>query len=59
MKNDSKKTPKLSHTPRSPKGLGDYYGTGIKAKIGKMRGDSMGMNQVTPAKLKTPPKSLA
>ncbi len=58
-KNDSKKTPKFSHTSRSRKGMGDYYGTGIRAKIGKMRHDSMGMHQVTPKKLKTPPKSLA
>lgn len=59
MKNGSKKTYKFSHTPRSQKGLGDYYGTGIRAKIGKMREDSMGMHQITPAKLKKPPKSLA
>ena len=58
MKNDTKK-PKISHTPRSSKGLGDYYGTGIRAKIGKMREDSMGMHEITPAKLKKPPKSLA
>jgi hypothetical protein len=53
------KKPTISHTPRSSKGMGDYYGTGIKAKIGKMRSDSMGMVEVTPAKLKKPPKSLA
>jgi len=58
VKNDTKK-PKISHTPRSSKGLGDYYGTGIRAKIGKMREDSMGMHEITPAKLKKPPKSLA
>ncbi len=59
MKNGSKKSPQFSHTPRSPKGMGDYYGTGIKAKIGKIRSDSMSMHEVTPSKLKTPPKSLA
>ncbi len=58
-KNDYKKTAKLSHTPRSSKGMGDYYGTGIRGKIGKMRHDSMGMHQITPKKLKTPPKTLA
>lgn len=58
MKNVSKK-PKISHTPRSSKGMGDYYGTGIRAKIGKMRSDSMGMIEMTPKKLKKPPKSLA
>lgn len=56
-----KKTKKLefSHTPRSPQGMGDFYGQAIKQPLGKMRGDSMGMVQVTPRKLKTPPKSLA
>lgn len=58
-KNDNKKTPKFSHTPKSPRGMGDYYGTGIRAKIGKMRSDSMGMHQITSKKLKTPPKNLA
>lgn len=48
-----------AHTPRSQKGLGDYYGTGIVAKIGKMRSDSMGMQTLTPKELKKPPRSLA
>lgn len=47
-----------AHTPKSPKGLGDYYGTGITAKIGTVRDDSMGMHQITPQKLKKPPKSV-
>lgn len=38
--------------------MGDYYGTGIRAKLGKMR-DGMGMQDITPAKMKNPPKSLA
>jgi hypothetical protein len=40
--------------------MGDYYGTGQTAKIGKMRG--MPDNFVIPvpkAKLKVPPKKLA
>ncbi len=49
---------RLAHTANTPYGMGDYYGTGIKAKLGKMR-DGMGMQQVTPKKMKTPPKSLA
>jgi hypothetical protein len=48
----------IVHTPKSPKGLGDYYGTGIVAKLGRMREDSMGMVTMTPQKLKTPPKSV-
>lgn len=47
------------HTPRSSKGLGDYYGTGIPAKIGKLRSDTVGMVNLSPSKLKKPPKSLA
>jgi len=50
---------KTAHTPNSPKGMGDYYGTGIKQKMGRIREDSMGLMQSTPKKLKTPPKSLA
>lgn len=58
------KTPKrrkgyrFAHTPASPKGLGDYYGTGIRQPIGKMRDDSMGMQVISPTKLKKPPRSL-
>lgn len=48
-----------AHVPNKKKGLGDYYGSGVRAPIGKMRGDSMGMIAVTPKKLKKPPKSLA
>lgn len=48
-----------AHTPRSSKGLGDYYGTGVVAKIGKLRDDSMGMQALTPKKMKKPPKQLA
>lgn len=47
-----------AHTPKSQKGLGDYYGTGIPAKIGKMRDNSMGMQALTPHEMKKPPKSL-
>jgi hypothetical protein len=32
-------------------GIGDYYGTGIKRKIGRAREDFMGMTAVTPKKL--------
>lgn len=46
------------HVSHTSMGMGDYYGTGLKAKIGKMRGDSMGMNSLGPIKLKTPPRSV-
>lgn len=50
---------KFAHTANTPYGMGDHYGTGVKARIGRMREDSMGMMAVTPAKLKKPPKALA
>jgi len=51
--------PRFAHTANTPYGMGDHYGTGIRAKIGRMRGGSAGMMEVTPKELKTPPKSLA
>lgn len=59
MKEAKIKKTKSSHTSSSQKGMGDYYGTGITNKIGKMREDSMGLIQATPKQLKKPPKSLA
>ena len=47
------------HTPKSPKGLGDYYGTGIKQPLGRVREDTIGMVHLTPDQLKKPPKSTA
>lgn len=59
-KSPSKKTYNGAvHTPKSQKGLGDFYGTGIVAKMGKMRGGDMGMQVVTKPLMKKPPKSLA
>jgi len=48
----------VAHTPRSPKGLGDFYGTGIRQKIGRMR-EGMGMVDISRKGMKKPPKSLA
>ena len=53
------KNNRFAHTANTPYGMGDHYGTGIRAKLGRMREDSMGMNDVTPEKLKIPPRSLA
>ncbi len=55
------KNPKASHqfhTPNTKFGMGDFYGTGIKAKIGKSIDVFTGSN-VPEKKLGTPPKSLA
>lgn len=50
---------RFAHTANTAYGMGDNYGTGVKAKLGRMREDSMGMMHVTPKQLKTPPKNLA
>ncbi len=50
---------KQAHTANTPYGMGDHYGTGIKAKLGRMRDDSMGMIALNKKQLKTPPKSTA
>lgn len=54
-----KKKGKEWHSSRSKFGMGDFYGTGLKAKVGRMRDNSMGINVVSPTKLKIPPKNLA
>lgn len=50
---------RFAHTANTKYGMGDHYGTGIRAKLGKMRGGSVGMVPLTNKKLKTPPKGLA
>jgi hypothetical protein len=45
-------------SPKSAKGMGDYYGTGITAKIGSMN-EGTGFEFLSKKQLKTPPKSLA
>lgn len=47
-----------AHTPKSSQGIGDYYGTGIVAKLGRIR-DNFVVNEQYAKDLKTPPKSLA
>jgi hypothetical protein len=46
-----------AHTPASSKGMGDYYGTGVRAKLGRMR-DGMGMQTLSKNQLSKPPRSL-
>ena len=52
--------PKLkeSHVQRTQHGMGDYYGTGAKNSVGRMRDASVGFRPVTPKKLGKPPKSV-
>ena len=49
---------KFAHTSDTKYGMGDNYGTGIKAKLGRVREDTMGMHAMTPKKLKTPPRGV-
>ena len=59
MKNSkSVKRTKEWHASPSKYGMGDYYGTGIKQKVGRVRDNSMGLNPVSEKKLKIPPRSL-
>lgn len=58
MKAKSLKPTKEWHSSNKKFGMGDYYGTGIKQKVGRIR-EGYGQNPITPAKLKKPPKSLA
>jgi hypothetical protein len=50
---------RFAHVANTKYGMGDHYGTGIRAKLGRLRDSTVGMQQMTPKKLKTPPKGLA
>lgn len=50
---------RFSHTQDTQYGMGDYYGMGIKQKIGKARRSYSDYGELTLKQLKTPPKSLA
>ena len=49
---------KNAHTSNSKYGMGDNYGSGVKAPVGRMV-DGMGMKPVSSSKLKKAPRSLA
>lgn len=49
---------KENHVAPTKFGMGDNYGTGIKAKVGKSL-RSMSLEPLKPQKLGKPPKSLA
>jgi hypothetical protein len=46
------------HSSNQKFGMGDYYGSGIKNPMGRIR-ENMIMQPVKPSKIKKPPKSLA
>lgn len=45
------------HASSSKLGMGDYYGSGVKQKIGRVRESYVDAGK--PSNLKRPPKSLA
>lgn len=47
-----------AHTPKTQKGMGDHYGTGIRNKVGRMRDDLLGANAPKGKQLKIPPRSV-
>lgn len=49
---------RFAHTANTKYGMGDNYGTGIRAKLGRMR-EGLGMADLKPKKIKTPPRGLA
>lgn len=53
-----KKGPHQTHTENTKFGMGDYYGTGVKNKIGRVRSDSVGYRPVSKKQMGTPPKSV-
>lgn len=48
-----------AHTAPTRFGMGDHYGTGFKAPVGRMRSNSVGYRPVSKKQLGTPPKGLA
>lgn len=56
---DKKTKYNQAHTDNTKYGMGDYYGTGILPKVGKLRESTMGASNFTKKQLKTPPKSVA
>lgn len=55
----SKKSSGDSHVSYTSMGMGDYYGTGVKQPVGKMRSPTVGITPASMKKIKSPPKSLA
>lgn len=54
------KKSKQAHSANKKFGMGDFYGSGIRAKVGKIRQMyAPGENPVAPKQLKKPPRTLA
>ena len=50
---------KQAHTDNTKYGMGDYYGTGVRAKIGKVIDGGVDTVNLSKKQLRTPPKNLA
>jgi hypothetical protein len=60
MKPSKVKTNKQYHTSNAKTGIGDFYGTGIKQKVGTIKDMYLtNMNPMSNKKVGKPPKSLA
>ena len=55
---DKPKKNRFAHTQNANVGMGDFYGVGIRNKVGKMR-DGIGINPISKKQRSTPPKSVA
>lgn len=55
---NSLKPAKNAHTANTKYGMGDFYGTGVKQKVGTMR-DTYMMPKISSKNLGKAPKSLA
>lgn len=53
-----KKAPKFSHTSPMKKGMGDYYGSGVKNPVGKPR-DVFSEKAPKAKNIGKPPRTLA
>jgi hypothetical protein len=53
------KRERFAHTANTPYGMGDYYGTGIKQKVGTLRRDYLNNSTSSNKKYCKPPKSMA
>ena len=52
------KVAREAHTAPTKYGMGDYYGTGVKAPLARLRSDTPGYRPATKKQLGTPPKSV-
>jgi len=59
MKSSKVRAPMNAHTPKSQRGSGDYYGTGVKQKVGRIREDFIIGNPPSNHSLGKPPRKLA